>query len=255
MDDLSEDDMPQPLYKVNTEAEVFTGFGQDPEKLALCPYITRVIGAWAYSDHLIACMLNNFLKADYAVTAAMYNALTSAEARKAAFLAAAKLAVPDRYDLIQAVLAATRPSRRRRNDFAHHVWAHSPQIDEALLLVDPAALTEQIVAVRQFVSEGRFQPKTSRVEGVTKLEFPALPAVDGSRIFVFKRKELEFEAIAAEQCTGTFHILNLSTSTLFPDDEARDMLEREPRIQRELKKLCPQNDPGPQPPPPEQTNP
>lgn len=97
-----------------------------------------VIAVWSHIETQIARILAQVLKADIRTAMSMYEAVKSAPAREAAFLAAIYTALDkDSADLVRAVMTASEPNREVRHSFAHHIWGASKGID-GLLLVDPS---------------------------------------------------------------------------------------------------------------------
>lgn len=114
----------------------------------------HVIANWAHIDGDLSVILTTMLGADVHIGAAMYQALSSAEAKRAALLAAAKEALPDwKYIILQAALKATKPSRDQRNDFAHHVWGTAPELPDAILLMHPNVVLQVNVSCRQIQNQ------------------------------------------------------------------------------------------------------
>ena len=249
-DPLEADIMPQPLARVKKDARVIFGISEDAPTANLWKFVTCTVSMWAHIDSLYAHMLCGFLKADFATVAAMYSSISSGEARKAALLAAADSVNPDSQKLISACMAAMRASRNRRNDFAHHIWAYSPELPDSLILIDPAALVESDAELRQFMADGKFIPGITNVGKANRLEFPQIPSPDRRRMMVYKEKELESEALLSVQCLGIVRELLKATSRTQPDDQARAKLLSEPRILREYERLSLQNDQAAPPPPP-----
>lgn len=249
--------MPQPLSRVRADATIFVGIDDNTETLPLWRLIMFTVNSWSHIDALMAEMLGKFLKADHQTVFAMYSALSSGEAKRAAFLGAAKSAAPDDFNLIEAAVGAMRASRHRRNAYAHHLWGYSPELPDALLLFDPDVLPAQSAALWQSAAEGKLTPKATPVvnsEGkrVVMVEFPQMPSHDRSKIFVYKKADLEEGALFAEQCVGVINLLKKALGP-YPDEQARSQLLSEPLIQRALERRSNGNAPPAPPPPPAST--
>lgn len=234
--------MPNPLSRISATAQIFDGLGDDDALLPHWRHIMTVISAWSKIDAQLSGMLAGFLKADFQVAAAMYEAIASEKARHAALISAAKVAIPDDCELFQAVIASMKASKRKRNDFAHHIWGHSPDLPTRALLIDPTAVIENKFAWRQAASDGSLLPKTTQVgNGVMRIDLGPVPVIDRNRILVYSESQLQVEANNARQCDGITKLLSRAISSQYPDKEARQILVREPLIQRELQNLRKRN--------------
>lgn len=243
--------MPQPLSRVKSNVSIFLGIEDNTATDIMWRSVVRVTNAWSRIDGLLAEMLSGFLRADFASVAAMYSAIVSVEARRAALLAAAKIANPQALDLISATLNSIKSSYKRRNEFSHHIWGYSPDLPDSILLIDPAVLIEQSAAVHQFVADGKFVPTFVKVGKATKMEPPPLPPYDLSRVFVYREAELKHQAKFAAQCVFMVNSLMMATNVKNPDVKELDKLLREPLVQRELERLNRKNDQQVPPSPPE----
>lgn len=107
----------------------------------------------------------------------MYQALAGAEAKRAALGAAATVRLSkDDQLLFTAVSQAVAHPRRLRNSFAHDIWGVSPDIPDALLQIEPAALTD--ANVRAIVNN---RSGTAHTDDI----------FDKSRAFVWREKDFE----------------------------------------------------------------
>lgn len=220
--------MPQPLLKVRPNAEIRMGAQDIPPDLAV--YVTRTVSAWAYCDHLLAKMLTSFVRGEFEVVSAMFQALTGGEVKRAALMAAATKAVPDDVPLIQACLKAMKASRNRRNDFAHHILAIADDLPGKLVFIDPTCLLEPHVGFKQMVADGRFEPKAEKVGKSVRLTFPAIPGPDKSKMLVYSEAELSDSAKDAEACVTIIKLLAQAVAQPSPDGEARQQLLAAPPI-------------------------
>ena len=232
---MIEPDMPHPLSRVKPDAELRIRASVLPPDL--CVHVTRTLSAWSYADHIIGTMLANFLDADFEVVSSMYEALTSAEAKRAVLLAAANSSSPDDYPLVQAVFSYVRASRKTRNAFAHHVWLTSPDLPCAMILADPKVLTDPAIRIRGMAKRGELQPKTTHIGKAVRIEMPQMPVPDRSKMIVYKEKDLADAAQWAEVCLEAHIRLSKACSRSYPDAEARQTLLNEPQIAREVQRL------------------
>ena len=151
--------MPQPLSRVHPNPTVILGHDALEKYPEFSKAITKVIHIWTECDLILSHMVSRFLKADFEIVSAMFQALTGGEARRDAFLAAAKEALhPTDFALVRAVLRAARPSRDQRNEFVHHAWGRSPDVPDALLLADPRALNKIMLLLNKMVREFKMPP-------------------------------------------------------------------------------------------------
>ncbi|WP_439544834.1 hypothetical protein [Sandarakinorhabdus sp.] len=225
---------PQPLSSVRKNADILTGPSVFVERPQLAILVMRVISLWSSIDSNLAQMLSSFLKADFAVGAAMYASLSSGESKRAALLGAARQALsPNDFDLLNAVLKVSKASRLRRNEFAHHVWGISPQLVDALLLIHPINLMQYNVALRER-SEKMRPSLISAIQGPMKMELPPFPRLDTKRIYVFKDKDLLEDVEMAQQSLSNICLLSTAFSIDNPYDEIRQILMNNPSIAQSL---------------------
>lgn len=234
---MDDSDMPQPLSRVSSTAQIYDGFGEGENLPSMLHSIVTVISTWSKIDSKLAGMLSGFLEADYTVAFAMYEAFSSADARRAALLAAAKVRSHDNYVLINATLNVIKSSQRKRNQFAHHIWGHSPELPDKLLLMDPLALAKQTFEMRDAAAKGLLTPISQKVGKATKLTFPPHPVIDRDKISVWDELGLAGEAECAFKCDTMVKLLSRTTSVKYPDDPARRTLLGEPAIARAIERL------------------
>lgn len=192
--------MPNPLSRVIPGRPFFflshdVLFDQKPE---LIMDVMSVINTWSYCEVQAAEVLSDFINAEFRTAYAMLNALTSSEARRAAMLAAAKVALSaDDLKLYEGVEAAVRPSRNTRNAFAHGLWGSLPRLRDSLLLVRSEDLTESHIAWAELGNRG------------SPDEYPGL---DYSKVWVYTAKELKKAREAAWEALVLFRLLRFCFS-------------------------------------------
>lgn len=184
--------MPNPLSRVKPKAT----FSIVPpaamsKRPSLAVKVAEVISIWASIETEILFLATDILDADYVAVSAMLGALTSSEAKTAALIAAAT-AVLDSSDLalFSKVRAATKASRDRRNEFAHHIWMCSDELPDALLLVDPKYLSSFSVMERRAIEN---LEKLMAQRPVMADEPLDIPEIDKSKVFVYREKDLDVE--------------------------------------------------------------
>lgn len=228
---------PQPLSKIRPYAS--TKF--DPDTFLTHPglavYPMTVIARWARTDATLAELLSAMLKSpDVAVGMAMYQALAGGEARRAALFAAAEeaLSVTD-YCLFQAVVRAIKPSRDRRNDFAHHLWGTSSDVPNALLLVDPKIFVKHLT-MRELLGRSTLETLNRQRETGKTLSGD----LDHRKVFVFYEKDLKREVKAATEAGTYAFYLNFAVDrgrNASVIDQMRTRLLSVPAIQQAFERL------------------
>ncbi len=142
---------PQPIRSVRRNATVQL----DPFALRrhpdLAARVAEIIAVWSRVDSELGGILAYMLKGGARPSIAMYSALTSSAAQMAALEAAARVSLsPDDLGLFRAILVLVKRAGAKRNKIAHWLWGDSPEIPEALLLVDPEAVLLQHVNTKEF---------------------------------------------------------------------------------------------------------
>jgi hypothetical protein len=134
---------PQPYKRVPGSAFSYSdAIRRRPELAAMA---MEVIATWSEIEQEFGLLLSCFLNSEYEKTVLLYQQIDIQRMRRAVLLRIAKAALsPEDHLLLRALFELSEASEKRRNEFAHHVWAISfPQKNE-LLLVDPknAAILE-----------------------------------------------------------------------------------------------------------------
>lgn len=201
-------DMPQPLSRVRRNARLIVtpaALSHRPELAALA---MQVIAQWADIDGDFAGILSLMLKTDVAVGTAMYLALVGGGTRRAALAAAAgKALAPADLELFYGVERAIKPSRDRRNEFAHHAWAYADELPDALLLLPAELVTWANVGARQHVIDTAIPFEVQ--DGVVRkvLQLPPARHLDRSRIMVFKHADFERDVLLAGEASHLVYLL------------------------------------------------
>jgi hypothetical protein len=194
----------------------------------LAPYIARVIAKWGHIEGNICSILAYLLAAEATPTMAMLQSLRSSSAQFDMIEAAAKTKITDEteIEMFQAVMLVARKGAQRRHQVAHHIWAHSDQLPNALILIDPAAYADIFVRLQEV-------PTPS---GIVEDESFGQP--DSRRCFIYRKNE--FEEILTH-----FQVISRSTTFLIryiqPDRRSKDRaygwLTGEPMIQEAVKAI------------------
>lgn len=172
---------PQPLSRVRRDAAIITGSVALRANPQLAGPLAKIIADGAGIDYVLGFVLTNILRADPETGMAMYEALSGAEARRAALRAAAQSKLPpEDFELFNALEIATESARRIRNLVAHFVHGHTKSIKDALLLIDPQAMIEVDVGIQKV-----------NLEMASMRRALAPPVLDKSRVWVYRFKDLQ----------------------------------------------------------------
>jgi len=236
---------PQPITRIQPDVTV----DFDPVKLAGIPELTAlpmtVIAIWATIDGILAKMLSHLIKSDLGTAVAMFHAIKSQDGQRQAILAAAgKTLASDDFKLFQAVLKASKASRDRRHDFAHHLWG-LPSIPDTLALLDPRDSLRELAEFDERMREWRKQMRPWIERTAMRVHYhlqqnitpPAAPLPpDNSNVQCFRKQDLLDDVSDAEKALQLFLDLQraLFDQSQPAKDEARRRLLAEPQIQRAL---------------------
>jgi hypothetical protein len=141
---------PQPLARVRPKATVLV----TPRAITLRPelglFVAEIIARWAAIEGGIGAILSHMLGVAARPVMAMLNAVTSTSAQMDMIEAAggAKLFDPD-LEIFEAVIKVARGAAKKRNAIAHHIWAYSEELPDALLLVDPEGQGDLSVRIQE----------------------------------------------------------------------------------------------------------
>jgi hypothetical protein len=146
--------MPQPLSKVNSEASIHIGNNTDnpsDNRPHLALLAMKVIGEWSILESFLRGLFVQMLGANPAPAAAMYSALSGAQAQRSVFRAVAEVALPGHeLEIFEAIFSIYSTAAKERNKIVHWVWGHSPQIPDGVLLCDPDVLMDYRVKIEQY---------------------------------------------------------------------------------------------------------
>lgn len=191
---------PQPLSNVRTNAKLKVHSKSLERRSDLAPFIAKIIAGWALVEVGIGTMLSFILEAEFAATAAMLYSLRSSSAQIDAVAAAGKAKLTGRdLEMFEAVLIIARAAAKKRNAIAHHVWAHSDELPDALLLVEPQAYVNHFVELHSKIATKSFHHPWK------------LLAPDPEHVFVYREKEFDeiiAEIYAVQRCVvfASFHL-------------------------------------------------
>jgi hypothetical protein len=233
---------PQPLSRVSPRPDIRIGPNAFKQAPGAADAILEVLTTWSTIETRIAAIISTMLKTDYEAASAMYRSLTGGQAKRAALDAIAAHTLPGpSYCLLQAVLKVTKPSRDRRNDFAHHIWGHDKTLPGALILVPPDVLSELDIEARKYHERG-LQPKIVLTKGHQINIANSAPLLDYDRIAVWRLKDLWKEAASARTADDYFAHLRIGLSDSPVREQRRKLLFDVPEIDRAFEALSHTND-------------
>ena len=135
--------MPQPLSHVHPTLGYVLAAGNAPHSPAMAVATLAVINLWSQIDYNYGALVATIGKTDPETVTAVFQSMVSGEAKRDAVLAAARTSLaPEQASLIAAVIESTKPSRKTRNDFAHHLWGALHGRDDCVILVHPKTLAK-----------------------------------------------------------------------------------------------------------------
>lgn len=135
--------MPQPLYRVNPNASIIIGNAGDrpllrhPELAALA---AEAIASWANVESFMLKLFVEMFAGNEALATNIFLSLSNQSAKNDAIRAAADSFFEngsDQLAVFRALLAISKTNEKDRNKLAHWTWGDSPNLPDALLLIDP----------------------------------------------------------------------------------------------------------------------
>jgi hypothetical protein len=191
----------------------------------LCVALASVVNASAILDVQLGWALAKLLGTGAEAGSAMYLALTSASAQKAALLAAAN-AVLDAEDLalFNVLMELVRKVKDRRNTIVHGTWGWSAQIPDALILIPGRDAIKEAIGFAQAHSAPEWPDS---VGGVTL-----------DQIIIYNKKDfwtLVADLDRVSHYIGRFWFPSFRTDSTTADE--RKLLANVPEIQTVLLRL------------------
>lgn len=160
--------------------------------------------------------------------AAMFAALTSTQAQMAALRAATdSLVQPREMEMFEIVVSFVGSALKERNRVAHWLWAHSPELPDAILLVDPAESLERQVALTEVFHELADVPPV-----------PGRLGYDRTKIMVYREHDLLGIVDRLERAQWFSDLFrNLANPQNLQPDRIYALLAAEPEIATALARL------------------
>ena len=226
--------MPQPINRVRPDALVSFDSADLAEVPHLIVYPMQVIATWSKIDSLYTELLSWLIKSDFGIVVEMLLAIKSQETKSFVVKAAAKHALgDDDYALFDSVYNATKASRRRRHEYAHHLWGVPRNIPESLALLDPRDGLKGIVTLQERMAAWETQirkmhePGAGPPPGLSPWYQAPPDQIDYTRVQCFRKDELIGDVADANKCLELYLNLTLALFAQRPQrrDEARRRLE------------------------------
>lgn len=214
-------DMPQPLRSVKRNARVFITADAISSNIKLATLVASVINYHARLEVELAVIFTHILGTSAPVGYQMYNSIESAAARSAILKASAQYSLNEEDNELFLVLHALfMRAAKKRHRLAHWVFGYSPDIPDALLLIEPEHLAEVHSNINQYDA---------------KATSPSI--IDTQKVFVYRQNDFRE---MCEQANQLEYFLSLFTLVVkrFPQlgDAPRATLLDTPQIREELKR-------------------
>jgi hypothetical protein len=200
---------PQPLSKVNPNATVVAGNAGHRvlfERPALAVLAMEGIASFSNVESFLLRLFVRIFGGDESLAARIYLTLDG-QGPKTAVLAEAIKAMPDqRYAaLTTAIVGISKSNQQERDKLAHRVFGLSPNLPDALLLIDPKAMI-------------------------------ADTGIDRSKVWVYKANDFERIITANDRLCGHGMILLfiLNGHPANQEDRLYDQLCKEPEVRERL---------------------
>lgn len=236
--------MSQPLSRVAPVAEV----DFSPSSLQMRPQLAvlamQVVATGAQMEFRIGALLSHILHTNTRAGIAMYQAVASEDGKRNMIRAAAGvLLADDDAALVEAVFVINKSARDLRNAYAHHMWGHTDELPDALLIADPREMQAALAANQELRAEKRRMAVEWRDHDRPGGSFADQPmTVDRSLIRVVRRPDMEQALLLVSKASA--RVSRLEEIALEPDSnkaqQARDALRAEPKIQRLLDRAAAQ---------------
>jgi hypothetical protein len=107
----------------------------------------QVIATGAQMEYRTGALLAHILHTGVRAGIAMFQSVSSEDGKRNMILAAAKAQMTDDdATLLEIVFGVNKSARGVRNSYAHHLWGHSDDLLDALLIIDPRDLQAGLTA-------------------------------------------------------------------------------------------------------------
>jgi len=214
--------MPQPLSRVNPSAALFISNDAFVDHPSFCVLLAAIVEQSSHVDSWLGGILARLLGASAEVGIAMYASLSGANAQRAALHAVAQMKLTgDDLDLFSAVMRITQRARKQRNAVVHGVWATSPDIPDALIMIPSKDYLEQTAKIA--AANARLQTKDE------------IAPLDLNNVLVYK--ERDFVEIQDNVRASLANLQALFLWFCEPSALSRKRLWSEPDVQSEIARI------------------
>src|SRR5690348_2578039 len=127
--------MPQPLRRALNDLVI--GSEALARKPDLALLVMQQLAEWGRTEAHVELLVPSILHTDFGSIAAFLDAIKGPEARRAGTLACIRRGLKDSpfgIKAFDAIISLAESCRRQRSKFAHHVWGHSNDEPDVLLL-------------------------------------------------------------------------------------------------------------------------
>ena len=200
--------MPQPLSRVRSDARVFFTPSFEGERQVLGVMVTKIIAVWSEIEAKVGTILARLLRAEAPAIVEMYGSLSRAAQNTVVDAAARTILKQPVLELFQATMIFLRRAASQRDRFAHSILGWCPELDKALLLIDPKVTWSLEADMSKLI----YRRPEDRVPGTI-----VYPNMDLSKILVYTLSDLQ--AVMARLADGYSCIYNLEW-LLITDGEA-----------------------------------
>lgn len=141
--------MPQPISRVAPNATIVYGNAGDRtlhRRPGMAVLAMEAIASWSNVEAFMLRLFVELLGGKKSLAAEVFLSLKGQTAKDSAIRAAAEFSLkerPNELRILNAILSIAGTNKKHRNKLAHHTWGFSPQLPDALLLVDPRASLEE----------------------------------------------------------------------------------------------------------------
>jgi hypothetical protein len=227
--------MPQPVNKIRSKSIISFNSADLSKVPHLISYPMQVIAIWAEIDSVLAEMLTQFTKSDFAVVVSMLHALRSQEAQLRMIRAAARHVLDQAdHNLFISVEKSAKASRNKRNRFAHHLWGVPDDPADSLALLDPKDNLRGLAAIKENLGEWATEVAAAIEQHIISGDpapYNDMPSdhIDWSKVQLYRETDLKSDVGDAQKAREWYSLLSLVVLPQFPEIKgaARQQLLKE----------------------------
>jgi hypothetical protein len=216
----------QPLMYVKPKAKVRFPANALRERPTLAALVGECIGFWSQVEAHLAILLSAIMRAETAITAAVFLSIRNSRAQKEALAAAAEIGLQGReLEMFSAISLAYQALDAQRTDLAHGLFAVSDDLPEAIVWADAKDFTRQHVQEWTDLSQNPFGAGF----------FSAFDEALKPKLFVYRESDLIGLRNEISELWRTVFLFNIYLRK--PDEEQFQSLYNAPPIQQALTRL------------------